>query len=149
MQGTLLAPGTCAIPLRARESTMICAPLSTPWGHLHLTLAQRFGSTLVLHPGFDPVEALAALEQHTVNMAVLEPWMLAAILRLPRETLSWYSTPSLRVIAVRDKQISAELALPAIAAFGASLYCRRGPSIIRDPLPAHSRRAFATTARAA
>jgi acyl-CoA synthetase (AMP-forming)/AMP-acid ligase II len=130
---TLLMPGTmsCTIPLRPRQSTMICAPLSGPWGHLHLTLALRLSSTLILGGRFDPIEALAALERHDADAVVLDDEMLQAIMALPRETLAWYGTSALRVIAVREPYLPGETAIPAINRFQAALYSRTGPSVVR------------------
>ena len=130
--GSLLIPGTArsAVPLHPRETTMICAPLSSQWGHLHLTLALRLASTVVLRRDFDALETLAAIERRRVNAVALLPEMLEAIVGLSRETLAWYDTGSLRVIAVRGQRVPGKLALPAIAHFGAVLYSRHGPSIV-------------------
>jgi len=135
---TLTPPAVrCAIPLRPRQTTMICAPLSSPWGHLHLTLAMRLTSTLVLSERFDPLDVLAALQEHTVSALALTPEMLAAIMSLPASTLSWYRTPALSVIALRDATVPGELAIPAMRRFGRVLYNRRGPAVITlHPAPA-------------
>ena len=42
------------IPLRARETTMIAAPMFHSWGFAHFTLGMALGSTLVLRRSFDP-----------------------------------------------------------------------------------------------
>ena len=123
---------------------MICAPLSSPWGHLHLLLALRLGSTILLHRRFDPLQALAAIDEHQPDALALVPEMLERIMSLPRETLAWYDTSAVRVIAMRERKLARELALPAIARFGAILYSLRGPSIValspqRDP-PSGARR---------
>ena len=47
------------IPLRARETTMIAAPMFHSWGFAHFTLALPLASTLVLRRKFDPEETLA------------------------------------------------------------------------------------------
>ena len=133
LPGTLTARAAqrCAIPLRARQTTMICPPLSSPWGHLHLTLALRLGSTLILHERFSALEVLDALERRRVSALALLPEMLAAIMELPASTLAWYKAEALRVIAVNGAQLPAELAIPAIRRFGPILYNRSGPPVIR------------------
>ena len=49
------------IPLRARETTMIAAPMFHSWGFAHFTLALPLASTLVLRRRFDPEETLRAI----------------------------------------------------------------------------------------
>ena len=130
--GSLLIPGVLSsgMPLRPRQTTVICAPLARPWGHLHLTLALRLSSTIVLHRRFDPLQAIASIDEHQPDALALTPGMLEGIMGLPRETLAWYDTSALRVIAVRDRTLAGELAIPVIARFGAILYSLRGPSIV-------------------
>ena len=42
------------IPLRARERTMIAAPMFHSWGFAHFTLGMGLGSTLVLRRSSTP-----------------------------------------------------------------------------------------------
>ncbi len=58
VRGSLLIPGVlgCAAPLQPRRTTIICVPVSLPWGHLNLALALRLNSTIVLRRRFDPVD---------------------------------------------------------------------------------------------
>ena len=51
------------MPLRAREGTLIAAPLFHSWGYAHFTLGLALSSTLVLQRRFDPEETLAAIER--------------------------------------------------------------------------------------
>ena len=51
------------IPLRAREATMIAAPMFHSWGFAHFTLALPLASTIVLRRRFDPEETLRATAQ--------------------------------------------------------------------------------------
>ena len=46
------------IPLKARETTVIAAPMFHSWGFAHFTLALPLASTLVLRRKFDPEETL-------------------------------------------------------------------------------------------
>src|SRR4051812_47306095 len=52
------------IPLRARERTMIAAPLFHAWGYAHFTLGMGLSSTLVLKRKFDPEATLSLTAQH-------------------------------------------------------------------------------------
>jgi len=110
------------IPLRARETTLIAAPLFHSWGYAHFTLGLALSSTLVLRRRFDPERTLEAIARHDVNVLVLVPIMLQRILDLPPETISAYRTPALRVIAVSGSALPGELALRAMDTFGEVLY---------------------------
>src|SRR5919202_19387 len=50
------------IPLRARERTMIAAPMFHSWGLVHFTLGMTLSTTLVLQRRFDPDAVLRAIE---------------------------------------------------------------------------------------
>ena len=52
------------IPLRARERTLIAAPLFHSWGLAHLVLGIGLSSTLVLRRRFDPEATLRAIDEH-------------------------------------------------------------------------------------
>src|SRR6267378_2628266 len=84
------------IPLRARETTMIAAPMFHSWGFAHFTLALPLASTLVLRRKFDPEETL--------------------------RTIARYDTSCLRVIALSGSVLPGELATRAMDVFGDVLY---------------------------
>ncbi len=110
------------IPLRARETTVIAAPLFHSWGFAHFTLALPLCSTLVLMRKFDPEQTLRMVAQHRASVLVLVPVMLQRILDLPAEVLARYDTRSLRVIAMSGSALPGELALKAMDTFGEVLY---------------------------
>jgi fatty-acyl-CoA synthase len=110
------------IPLHARESTLIAAPLFHSWGYAHYTLALALSSTLVLQRRFDPEQTLAAVERHRPSALVVVPVMLSRILELGPETIARYDTSSLRVIAVSGSALPGELALHVMNTFGDVLY---------------------------
>src|SRR6266566_3878155 len=88
------------IPLRARERTMIAAPLFHSWGFAHFTLGMALSSTLVLRRRFDPEGTLSAVAQHRCTALAVVPVMLQRILDLGDDVIAKYDTSSLRVIAV-------------------------------------------------
>ena len=47
------------IPLRARERTMIAAPMFHSWGLAHFNLGLTLSTTLVLQRKFDPLRRCA------------------------------------------------------------------------------------------
>ena len=57
------------IPLKAREKTMIAAPLFHAWGFAHFTLGMGLSSTIVLKRKFDPEATLSLTAQHELHRA--------------------------------------------------------------------------------
>ena len=84
------------IPLRARETTMIAAPMFHSWGFAHFTLGMGLCSTLVLRRKFDPEATLSLTAQHEATALAVVPVMLQRILELPDETIEQYDLSALQ-----------------------------------------------------
>ncbi len=110
------------IPFRARETTMIAAPLFHSWGFAHFTIALPLASTMVLRRRFDAEDTLRAVAHHAATALVLVPVMLQRILELGEETIARYDTSSLRIIALSGSALPGELATRAMDVFGDVLY---------------------------
>jgi acyl-CoA synthetase (AMP-forming)/AMP-acid ligase II len=110
------------IPLRARETTMIAAPMFHSWGYAHFTLGLPLASTFVLSRRFDPEDTLRAVARHRASALVVVPVMLQRILELPPETIARYDVSCLKVIAVSGSVLPGELATRAMDLFGDVLY---------------------------
>ena len=110
------------IPLRARETTLIAAPLFHSWGYGHFTMGLALSSTLVLQRRFEPEATLAAIATWRPSALVVVPIMLTRILELGPEVISRYDTSSLRVIAVSGSALPGDLALHVMDTFGDVLY---------------------------
>jgi acyl-CoA synthetase (AMP-forming)/AMP-acid ligase II len=110
------------IPLKARETTLIAAPLFHSWGYAHYTLGLALSSTLVLQRRFDAEATLKAIARYRPSALVVVPVMLTRILELGPELISSYDTSSLRVIAVSGSALPGELALHVMNTFGDVLY---------------------------
>jgi fatty-acyl-CoA synthase len=110
------------IPLKARQTTMIAAPMFHSWGFAHFTLALPLASTLVLRRKFDPEETLRAVAEHGASALAVVPVMLQRMLELPPETIARYDVSCLRVIAASGSALPGELAIRAMDAFGDVLY---------------------------
>jgi acyl-CoA synthetase (AMP-forming)/AMP-acid ligase II len=110
------------IPLKARETTMIAAPMFHSWGFGHFTLALPLSSTVVLRRRFDPEETLRAVAEHRATALAVVPVMLQRILELPIETIENYDTHALKVIALSGSALPGELAIRAMDTFGDVLY---------------------------
>ena len=110
------------IPLRARETTVIAAPMFHSWGFAHFTLGLPLGSTFVLARKFDPEETLKAVSRHRASALAVVPVMLQRMLELDPQTIARYDVNSLRVIAVSGSVLPGELATRAMDLFGDVLY---------------------------
>jgi fatty-acyl-CoA synthase len=110
------------IPLKARETTMIAAPMFHSWGFAHFTLALPLSSTLVLRRRFDPQDTLRAVAEHRATALAVVPVMLQRILELPIETIKSYDTHALKIIAASGSALPGELATRVMDMFGDVLY---------------------------
>jgi fatty-acyl-CoA synthase len=110
------------IPLKARENTMIAAPLFHTWGFAHFTLGLALSSTLVLRRKFQPEDVLSDIAQHACTALIVVPVMLQRTLELGEDVIRKYDTSSLRVIAASGSALPGELAVKVMDAFGDVLY---------------------------
>jgi acyl-CoA synthetase (AMP-forming)/AMP-acid ligase II/uncharacterized membrane protein len=110
------------IPLKAREKTMIVAPLFHSWGFAHFTLGLLLGSTFVLRRKFDPEQTLSTIAEHQATAAPMVPVMVQRIMELPEETRRKYDTSSLRSVPLSGSALPGELAIKFMNEFGDILY---------------------------
>jgi acyl-CoA synthetase (AMP-forming)/AMP-acid ligase II len=108
------------IPLRARETTVIAAPVFHSWGLSHLSLAMLLGSTIVLQRHFDPHRVLAAVQEHRATALVVVPVMLEQL--IPAAETGDYDLSSLRVIASSGSALPGGLATRTQQVFGPVLH---------------------------
>jgi acyl-CoA synthetase (AMP-forming)/AMP-acid ligase II len=99
-----------AIPLRARRTTVLAAPMFHAWGFMHFVLGMPLESTLVLSRRFDPERLLGLVQRHRADVVAAVPVMLQRLLELPPDVVARYDTSSLRVVAVSGSALS-----PAVA----------------------------------
>ena len=78
------------IPLRAREKTMIAAPLFHAWGFAQWALGISLATTVVLKRKFDEEATLSLTAQHECSALVVVPVMIQRILELDDEVLDRY-----------------------------------------------------------
>jgi acyl-CoA synthetase (AMP-forming)/AMP-acid ligase II len=110
------------IPLRAREKTMLAAPMFHSWGFAHFTLGMALSSTLVMRRKFDPEDTLSVCARHECTALIVVPVMLQRILELPVEAIERYDLRALRVIAASGSVLPGELAIRVMDRFGDVLY---------------------------
>ncbi|HEY6523597.1 MAG TPA: AMP-binding protein [Solirubrobacteraceae bacterium] len=111
-----------AIPLRARGTTVIAAPLFHAWGFAHVLLATALSSTIVLRRRFDALDTVRAVAETRADALVVVPVMLQRMLEAHAEERLSLDTSSLRVIAVSGSALPGPLANRVMDAFGDALY---------------------------
>src|SRR3954467_5073963 len=110
------------IPLKAREKTMIAAPMFHSWGFVHFTLGMSLSATLVLNRKFDPEATLSLTAQHEATALIVVPVMMQRILELPDEVLQRYDLSKLRVVAVSGSALSGAISDRWMDVFGDNVY---------------------------
>ncbi|MEA2362724.1 MAG: hypothetical protein QOD71_1869 [Thermoleophilaceae bacterium] len=110
------------IPLKARQTTYIAAPLFHSWGFAHFTIGLILGSTYVLRRKFDPEQCLADIARYRCDSLVVVPVMMQRIMELPEEVRAKYDTSSLKVVAASGSALPGDLANDWMDAFGDTLY---------------------------
>jgi fatty-acyl-CoA synthase len=110
------------IPLRARERTMIAAPMFHSWGLAHFTLGLTLSTTLVLQRRFDPESVLRGIEEHRVDALIVVPVMLERLLHARRDSPRRHDLSSLRIIAASGSALPGHLANEVMDEFGDVLY---------------------------
>jgi len=110
------------IPLKARERTMIAAPMFHSWGFAHFTLAMGLCSTIVLKRKFDPEATLSLTAQHECTALIVVPVMLQRILELDDEILQRYDLSNLKAVPVSGSALPAAISGRWMDLFGDNLY---------------------------
>jgi acyl-CoA synthetase (AMP-forming)/AMP-acid ligase II len=110
------------IPLKAREKTMIAAPMFHSWGFVHFTLGMSLSSTLVLNRKFDPETTLSLTAQHEATALIVVPVMMQRILELPDDILQRYDLSNLRVTAVSGSALPGAISDRWMDVFGDNVY---------------------------
>jgi acyl-CoA synthetase (AMP-forming)/AMP-acid ligase II len=110
------------IPLKARERTMIAAPMFHSWGFAHFTLAMGLCSTIVLKRKFDPEATLSLTARHQCTGLVVVPVMLQRILELDDEVLRRYDLSHVKAVPVSGSALPPAISGRWMDLFGDNLY---------------------------
>ena len=110
------------IPLKARETTMIAAPLFHSWGFAHWSLGISLSSTIVLKRKFDPEATLSLTAQHQATALVVVPVMLQRILELDDETLGRYDLGAVKAVPASGSALPGSQSDRWMDHFGENLY---------------------------
>jgi acyl-CoA synthetase (AMP-forming)/AMP-acid ligase II len=111
-----------AIPLHAREKTVIAAPLFHSWGFAHMALGTALASTVVLRRRFDPLDTLQTIAEQRATALIVVPVMLQRMLDLGPEVVRSIDTSSLTVIAASGSALPGPLAQRVMDLLGDKLY---------------------------
>ncbi|MDQ1634258.1 MAG: hypothetical protein QOJ32_1067 [Frankiaceae bacterium] len=114
------------IPLKARGTTVIAAPIFHAWGMAHLGLALMLSSTIVLSRKFDPENVLKQIQDTKASGLVAVPVMLQRMMELDESVREKYDTSSLKVVAVSGSAMPGDLATKFMDAFGDVIYSLYG-----------------------
>jgi acyl-CoA synthetase (AMP-forming)/AMP-acid ligase II len=110
------------IPLRARERTMIAAPLFHSWGFAHFTLGMGLCSTVVLKRRFEPEATLSLTAQHGCTALIVVPVMIQRILELDDEVLGRYDLSKVHAVPVSGSALPGPISERWMDLFGDNLY---------------------------
>src|SRR5829696_4601257 len=110
------------IPLKARKTTVIAAPLFHSWGYAHWSLGISLASTIVLRRKFDPEAALSLTAQHQATALVVVPVMLQRILELDDETLKRYDLSAVKAVPASGSALPGSLSDRWMDLFGDNLF---------------------------
>jgi acyl-CoA synthetase (AMP-forming)/AMP-acid ligase II len=139
-----------AFPLRARQATVLAAPMFHTWGFAHLMLGLGLQSTLVVRRRFDPETTVGLLDAHAASALVAVPVMLQRIMELPVEVRRGHPASALRVVPVSGSALPASLDERFMAEYGDVLYSLYGStevSYVTVAGPEDLRRAPGTAGR--
>src|SRR3954470_15188978 len=110
------------IPLKARERTMIAAPLFHAWGFAQWALGISLASTVVLKRKFEEEATLSLTAQHECTALVVVPVMIQRILELDEEVLDRYDLSKVRAVPVSGSALPGAISDRWMDHFGENLY---------------------------
>jgi acyl-CoA synthetase (AMP-forming)/AMP-acid ligase II len=110
------------IPLKARETTVIAAPLFHSWGFAHFSIGLSLSSTYVLKRKFDPEATLELIADNKASALIVVPVMMQRILQLDGETISKYDLSSLKATCASGSALPGPLATEWMDATSENLY---------------------------
>jgi acyl-CoA synthetase (AMP-forming)/AMP-acid ligase II len=110
------------IPLKAREKTMLAAPLFHAWGFAQWALGISLASTVVLKRRFDEEATLSLTAQHECTALVVVPVMIQRILELSDEVLDRYDLSKVKAVPVSGSALPGAISDRWMDHFGENLY---------------------------
>ncbi|HVN10707.1 MAG TPA: AMP-binding protein [Kineosporiaceae bacterium] len=111
-----------AIPLRARQPTVLAAPMFHTWGLANLLVGLALQSSFVVRRRFDPQTTIALLGEQSATALIAVPVMLQRIMELPGDVRRRYPTPDVRVVALSGSAVPASIAERFMDEYGDVVY---------------------------
>jgi fatty-acyl-CoA synthase len=111
-----------AIPMRARRTHFVIAPMFHAWGFAHMGLGLALGCRVVVRRRFDSSDALETIARERPEVIALVPVMAQRMLELPADTRARFDCSSLRIAAFGGSAIPGDLAVRFMDAFGDVVY---------------------------
>jgi fatty-acyl-CoA synthase len=111
-----------SVPLKARRTHVVAAPMFHSWGFAHMGLTLMLGGRLVVQRRFDPEATLELMSRHRADVIALVPVMAQRIMALPAGVRGRYDCSALRVAALGGSAIPGDLAVEFMDAFGDVAY---------------------------
>ena len=110
------------IPLKARETTVIAAPLFHSWGFAHFSIGLSLSSTYVLRRRFDPEATLGLVQDNKASALIVVPVMMQRILQLDDEKVKSFDLSSLKATCASGSALPGPLATEWMDLAGDNLY---------------------------
>jgi fatty-acyl-CoA synthase len=120
------------VPLRARETTVLAAPMFHTLGFAGMLLALSLGSTIVVHRRFEPEATLDALADNDASTMIVVPVMLQRMMEPGEEPIRARDLHELRIILSSGSAISADLVRRGLRAFGPVIYNMYGSTEVAE-----------------
>jgi fatty-acyl-CoA synthase len=120
------------VPFRAREATVLAAPMFHALGLAGMALGISLGSTLVVQRRFDPEQTLDALAVNDASALVVVPVMLQRMLELGEDQVRARDLRDLRIIFVSGSAMSADLVRRTLGTCGPVLYNMYGSTEVAE-----------------
>jgi fatty-acyl-CoA synthase/long-chain acyl-CoA synthetase len=107
-----------AFELKEADVHLLAGPYYHSAPSFFVSLSLLLGSTVVVQPKYDPVEALRLIERHKISTTFMAPTLLQRLCDVPEEEFSKHDVSSLRAIILGGAPCPFVLKERAVARFG-------------------------------
>ena len=111
-----------AFELREADVHLLAGPYYHSAPNFFVAVHLLLGSTIVIMPKYDAVQALQLIERHSITTTFMAPTLLQRLCDVPEDVFSRYDTSSLRSIILGGAPCPHVLKVRAIERFGERLW---------------------------
>ena len=122
LQVNEIIPAILAFELAESDVHLLAGPYYHSAPSAFTSLHAILGSTIVIQPKYDPVEALELIDRHKVTTTFMAPTLLQRLVDVPGEVFSRYDVSSLRSIILGGAPCPYVLKVRAIERFGEHIW---------------------------